>query len=587
MTNGGWTTKADRVRLGATNGNTVDLWLDDIGLDNAAMPLPTPAQGVRVLRYSYDGLQRLTGATESSGSTFGYAYDNAGNRTSVQLNGGAPAITTYNNANQITNAGFSYDTAGNLTNDGTAYTYDALNRTTVRGATTYAYNGDGTLVSQATSGVTTRYTQDLAAPLSQVLQIKVGAAAPTDYLYGLNRLASLNSGVKTWYVADALGSVRRTVTNAGVPLGIINYDPWGTPESGTVPTFGFTGEVQDVASGLVNLRARWYSTGRGRFTSVDSWMGDEAHSQSLNTYGYVGSNPVGLTDPSGHCYPPIESLRQLEPLNCSNLDQAARIINHPNASDGDKAKAGAYLGAWAFGHAGVLVGLAFAGGGIAAEIGTAVASSSIGTAAGNVGLSVAVWAANYLQMNPDVAAGVQAAGVNILLQQATLQGDQTAQSILANPIGIIGCNLWGQLGEAAATALRTALNPIDSFIGRNLKGLSAEEWSELTKGWTMEHSHYQPPKGRFAWQEVPQWKFTSPDGSTQVRIHGPQLGYDEYYVARVGTKVPPGTPGAVPNPFGDDSWLYLDGNGNLTSNMTDMHIQVDAWWPDMLRVFGN
>src|SRR5215216_4649562 len=88
MTNGGWTTKADRVRLGATNGNAVDLWLDDISLDNAAMPLPTVPTSVRVLRYTYDGLQRLTGATESGGATFGYGYDTAGNRTSVQLNGG-------------------------------------------------------------------------------------------------------------------------------------------------------------------------------------------------------------------------------------------------------------------------------------------------------------------------------------------------------------------------------------------------------------------------------------------------------------------------------------------------------------------
>jgi YD repeat-containing protein len=82
--------------------------------------------------------------------------------------------------------------AGNLTNDGTAaYTYDALNRTTVRGTTTYGYNGDGTLVSQLTSGVTTRYAQDLAAPLSQMLQTQVGAAARTDYCFGLHGLAAL------------------------------------------------------------------------------------------------------------------------------------------------------------------------------------------------------------------------------------------------------------------------------------------------------------------------------------------------------------------------------------------------------------
>jgi YD repeat-containing protein len=48
----------------------------------------------RLTRSSYDGLQRLTGATESTGSAFAYTYDNAGNRTSVQLNGGTPTSAT-------------------------------------------------------------------------------------------------------------------------------------------------------------------------------------------------------------------------------------------------------------------------------------------------------------------------------------------------------------------------------------------------------------------------------------------------------------------------------------------------------------
>jgi hypothetical protein len=42
--------------------------------------------------------------------------------------------------------------------------------------------------------------------------------------------------------------VRRSVADNGTPLNIINYDPWGTPETGTVPTFGFTGELQDVSA---------------------------------------------------------------------------------------------------------------------------------------------------------------------------------------------------------------------------------------------------------------------------------------------------------------------------------------------------
>jgi len=71
----------------------------------------------------YDGLQRLIGAVESPGTSYAYGYDLASNRTSVAVNGGTPATTTYNFANLI--------------NDGSAAdTYDALSRMTQRGATT-------------------------------------------------------------------------------------------------------------------------------------------------------------------------------------------------------------------------------------------------------------------------------------------------------------------------------------------------------------------------------------------------------------------------------------------------------------------
>jgi YD repeat-containing protein len=222
----------------------------------------------RVLNDTYDGLLRLVGAVESPGNAYAYAYDNAGNRTSVQVNLGATTVYTYNAANEITNTGWQYDAAGNLTNDGTAsYIYDALNRMTGRGSTTYTYNGDGVFAKQVASGVTTLYTQDLASPLSQVLQVKVGTAAATNYLYGAARLASLSGTTRTWYAADGLGSVRRTLSDTGLPNAPVNYDPWGTPETGSVPTFGFTGELQDASTGLVNLRARWYSTAHSTFTS--------------------------------------------------------------------------------------------------------------------------------------------------------------------------------------------------------------------------------------------------------------------------------------------------------------------------------
>jgi YD repeat-containing protein len=105
--------------------------------------------------------------------------------------------------------------------------YDAAGNLTADGATTYSYNGDGTLVAQAVGGTTTLYTQDLASPLTQILQTKVGGATATDYVYGLNRLASLNGSTTTWYTADALGSVRRTLPSAAESIDtapITRYD---------------------------------------------------------------------------------------------------------------------------------------------------------------------------------------------------------------------------------------------------------------------------------------------------------------------------------------------------------------------------
>jgi hypothetical protein len=60
-------------------------------------------------------------------------------------------------------------------------TYDALNRVLASGTANYSYIGCGTLVSQTIGGTTIRYTQDLAAPLSQVLQTIVGSTR-TSYL---------------------------------------------------------------------------------------------------------------------------------------------------------------------------------------------------------------------------------------------------------------------------------------------------------------------------------------------------------------------------------------------------------------------
>jgi RHS repeat-associated protein len=152
------------------------------------------------------------------------------------------------------------------------------------------------LVAQTSDSTTTRYAQDLASPLSQVLQI-----GTTNYLYGMERLAAQTGSARVWYGADALGSVRQTLDAAGVPQATTSDDPWGQVQQGAAPVFGFAGELQDtlVDNQLVYLRARWYHTGSGMFTSVDPFAGFAAQPYSLHPYQYAYSNPVRWTDPSG------------------------------------------------------------------------------------------------------------------------------------------------------------------------------------------------------------------------------------------------------------------------------------------------
>lgn len=65
--------------------------------------------------------------------------------------------------------------------------------------------------------MTTRYVQDLAAPLSQILSDGVN-----QYIYGnpAERLYGTANGIRTWYSVDALNSVRALLDNANLPQAV-------------------------------------------------------------------------------------------------------------------------------------------------------------------------------------------------------------------------------------------------------------------------------------------------------------------------------------------------------------------------------
>jgi RHS repeat-associated protein len=100
--------------------------------------------------------------------------------------------------------------------------------------------------------------------------------------------------------------VRQTLDGSGGAPNSVSYDPWGTPQGGLPLTlsgmgFGFTGELQNSASGMVHLRARWYDANAGRFHARDPFEGWAETPYSQHFYQYAYSNPVNWTDPSGRC----------------------------------------------------------------------------------------------------------------------------------------------------------------------------------------------------------------------------------------------------------------------------------------------
>ncbi|NIM96034.1 MAG: hypothetical protein GTO18_20225 [Anaerolineales bacterium] len=300
------------IANGATMG--ISASEDGIHLSVAASPQPqdeiqAPTQteyGLipRTITYTYDPLHRLTAAEYSTGEFFRYAYDPVGNRMSQEtvLGTNTYAYDDVNRLIEVDGQPYSWDDNGNLlSDDERTYTYDHANRLTgvVEGGIVYsfAYNGLGDRLQQRIDGVTMNYTLDLNAALTQIL-----ADTSNSYLYGVERIGEKQPGGWAYYLTDALSSVRQ-LTDSGAIVGQTrSYDPFGDSFSKVGEgdsSYGFTGEWMDT-TGLVHLRARYYSPSQGRFISRDSLQGNAIRPMSYNDWLYVYANPINLTDPSGH-----------------------------------------------------------------------------------------------------------------------------------------------------------------------------------------------------------------------------------------------------------------------------------------------
>ena len=267
----------------------------------------TAAGGVmtstRVISYVYDPLGRLVEADYSTGERYEYAYDAVGNRTVMTTTLGATSVTTYtyDAANRLTKVGdvaYTWDAWGNLTNDGVfTYTYNAAGRMvraeSVTATLVYTYTADGLRVAQSADGAVTTFAWDWATGVPELLS--TGSAR---YLVGHDTLGQWD-GAWTYYLPDALGSVRQATDGAGAVVRAREWSPYGVELGNAQPGLGYTGEWFDGDVGLLYLRARWYDGTTGRFTQKDPIAGLLSWGESYNAYGYAEQNSINRVDPSG------------------------------------------------------------------------------------------------------------------------------------------------------------------------------------------------------------------------------------------------------------------------------------------------
>jgi RHS repeat-associated protein len=145
------------------------------------------------------------------------------------------------------------------------------------------------------------------------------------YVYGLDEITqsrlesdnidgseSLNSETATaTFTHDGHGSVRALINADATPVQSFVYAAYGEllavlnptgillPVTALQTSMLYNGEALSNATGLYNMRARWYDPSQGRFERLDPFAGSQNNPQSFHKYAFVHGDPIQNIDPTG------------------------------------------------------------------------------------------------------------------------------------------------------------------------------------------------------------------------------------------------------------------------------------------------
>jgi RHS repeat-associated protein len=252
----------------------------------------------------------------ASASAESYAYDSTGNRTDRN----ATLVPSSNRYKTFDGFTFEYDAEGNITRKSKAgyeqtLTWNALGQlasvTTNGVRVDYGYSPMGRRFRRTQGGQNQYFVYHGGNLLLELdangSPLQAYTHAPgVDYPLAVQNVPAGPSAVH-YFIMDDPGHVSGLLNTSGGIAAQYRYGPFGRMEAsfnGVQQSLKFMGRELDATTGLYYVRARWYDPASARFISSDP-IGLEG---GLNTYAYVGNNPMNGRDPSG---------LQQQPTDCS------------------------------------------------------------------------------------------------------------------------------------------------------------------------------------------------------------------------------------------------------------------------------